>query len=210
MHYDHSVKATDSPWNIAAQTDAFLFDWYDRPENVRLKISFAMACSMKLEPPEAVLDGFKWHDLPKESLIVDLRGGIGSTTLIIAKAVPHLNFVVQDRPTVIEDAETYWAQAAPDLLHSGRVKLEVHNFFKSQTHQKTAVILLRWVMHDWADPLAVQILQQLREAATPDTKLITVDIILPYTCLDASITRQSQHGGSERYEVLVGLASEIG
>ncbi|KAJ7799724.1 hypothetical protein B0H13DRAFT_2390817 [Mycena leptocephala] len=129
--YAHSVKATDSPWNIAAQTDAFLFDWYDRPENAHLKtrFSFAMACSMKLEPPEAVLNGFKWHDLPKELLVVDLGGGIGSTTLIIAKAVPHLNFVVQDRPTVIKDAETYWAQAALDLLHSGRVKLEVHNFF---------------------------------------------------------------------------------
>ncbi|KAJ7829596.1 O-methyltransferase [Mycena olivaceomarginata] len=176
--YAHSVKATDSPWNIAAQTDAFLFDCYDRPENAHLKtrFSFAMACSMKLEPPEAVLNGFKWHDLPQESLVVDLGGGIGSTTLIIAKAVPHLNFVVQDRPTVIKDAETYWAQAAPDLLHSGRVKLE-------------AVFLLRWVMHDWADPLAVQILQQLREAATPDTKLITADIILPYTCPDTSITR---------------------
>ncbi|KAJ7893819.1 S-adenosyl-L-methionine-dependent methyltransferase [Mycena olivaceomarginata] len=143
-----------------------------------------MACSMKLEPPEAVLNGFKWHDLPQESLVVDLGGGIGSTTLIIAKAVPHLNFVVQDRPTVI-----YWAQAAPDLLHSGRVKLEVHNFFEPQPHRKTAVFLLRWVMHDWADPLAVQILQQLREAATPDTKLITADIILPYTCPDTSITR---------------------
>ncbi|KAJ7804899.1 O-methyltransferase, partial [Mycena olivaceomarginata] len=183
--YAHSVKATDSPWNIAAQTDAFLFDWYDRPENAHLKtrFSFAMACSMKLEPPEA------WHDLPQESLVVDLGGGIGSTTLIIAKAVPHLNFVVQDRPTVIKDAETYWAQAAPDLLHSGRVKLEVHNFFEPQPHRKTAVFLLRWVMHDWADPLAVQILQQLREAATPDTKLITADIILPYTCPDTSITR---------------------
>ncbi|KAJ7835193.1 hypothetical protein B0H14DRAFT_2796955 [Mycena olivaceomarginata] len=44
-------------------------------------------------------------------------------------------------------------------------------------------------MHDWADPLAVQSLQRLREAATPDTKLITVDIILPYTSPDASITR---------------------
>ncbi|KAJ7833940.1 O-methyltransferase [Mycena olivaceomarginata] len=169
--YAHSVKATDSPWNIAAQTDAFLFD------------------CMNLEPPEAVLNGFKWHDLPQESLVVDLGGGIGSTTLIIAKAVPHLNFVVQDRPTVIQDAETYWAQAAPDLLHSGRVKLEVHNFFEPQPHRKTAVFLLRWVMHDWADPLAVQILQQLREAATPDTKLITADIILPYTCPDTSITR---------------------
>jgi hypothetical protein len=55
----HSMKPTDSPWNIATKTDAFLFDWYDLPENEHLKtrFSFAMACSGKLEPPAAILQG---------------------------------------------------------------------------------------------------------------------------------------------------------
>ncbi|KAF7372267.1 O-methyltransferase [Mycena venus] len=52
----YSLKATDSPWNIATQTDASLFDWYDWPENAsrKTRFSFAMACSTKLEPPEAI------------------------------------------------------------------------------------------------------------------------------------------------------------
>ncbi|KAJ6568854.1 O-methyltransferase [Mycena capillaripes] len=186
----HSAKATDSPWNIATKTDIFLFDWYDLPENEHLKtrFSFAMACSTKLEPPEAILAGFKWTDLPEDSVIVDVGGGVGSTALIIAKAVPHVNLVVQDRSSVIEDAKIYWADAAPELLHSGHVKLEVHSFFTAQPLKNAAVFLLRWIMHDWADPFAVQILRHLREAAAPDTKLVTVDIILPYTCSDACVT----------------------
>ncbi|KAJ7845650.1 O-methyltransferase [Mycena olivaceomarginata] len=180
----HSTRATDSPWNIAAQTNA--------PENSHLKtrFSFAMACSTKLEPPQAILAGFEWGELPKASLIVDLGGGVGSTTLIIANAVPQAKFVVQDRSSVIEDAKTYWAQTAPQLLRSGRVTLEVHDFFEPQPRRETAVFLLRWVMHDWADPSAVRILKHLRDAATPQTRLITVDIILPYTCHDTSSTRQ--------------------
>ncbi|KAJ7122489.1 O-methyltransferase, partial [Mycena crocata] len=186
----HSATPTDSPWNIAARTDTFLFDWYDRPENEHLKtrFSFAMASSTKLEPPEAILAGFKWADFPQDSLIVDVGGGVGSTALAIAKAVPHLRLVVQDRASVVEDAGMYWADAAPDLIQSGRVKLEVHDFFAAQPHTEAAIFLLRWIMHDWADPSAIQILKRLREAAIPETRLVTVDIILPYTCHDASIT----------------------
>ncbi|KAF7367843.1 O-methyltransferase [Mycena sanguinolenta] len=193
----HSVKSTDSAWNIATKTDAFLFDWYDQPENEHLKtrFSFAMACSIKLEPPESILVGFKWADLPENSIVVDVGGGVGSTALIIAKAVPHLNLVVQDRSSVIEDAKIYWAEAAPHLLESGRVKLRVHNFFAAQPLENAAVFLLRWIMHDWPDPSAIQILRHLRDAATPETKLVTVDIILPYTCSDTSVTNRIPGAG---------------
>ncbi|KAJ7855081.1 hypothetical protein B0H13DRAFT_1903300 [Mycena leptocephala] len=64
-----------------------------------------MACSTKLEPPEAILAGFKWDDLPENSVVVDVGGGVGSTALIIANAFPHLSVVVQDRSSVIEDAK---------------------------------------------------------------------------------------------------------
>ncbi|KAJ7851939.1 hypothetical protein B0H14DRAFT_2581172 [Mycena olivaceomarginata] len=60
----------------------------------------------KLEPPEATLAGFKWCELPDASLVVDLGGGAGSTTLVITKAVTHVNLIVQDRSSVFEDAKT--------------------------------------------------------------------------------------------------------
>lgn len=107
----------------------------------------------------------------------------------------------------IHSSRQYWADAAPELLESGRVKLQgnlscffssitmtqsqiaVHNFFMPQPPTNAAVFLLRWIMHDWNDASAVHILRHLREAATPATRLLTVEIILPYTChnVDAAI-----------------------
>jgi O-methyltransferase domain len=35
--------------------------------------------------------------------VVDVGGGVGSTTLQLMKAYPHLRYLVQDRPNVIAD-----------------------------------------------------------------------------------------------------------
>ncbi|KAG5220045.1 S-adenosyl-L-methionine-dependent methyltransferase [Salix suchowensis] len=44
-------------------------------------------------------------DLPDRSIIVDVGGGLGHTTLNITKEYKHLKFIVQDRPAVIEQAK---------------------------------------------------------------------------------------------------------
>jgi len=38
------------------------------------------------------------------------------------------------------------------------------------------------VLHNWSDKYALKILKHLRDAATPSTKLLVVDVILPYAC----------------------------
>ena len=52
-----------------------------------------------------LISGFDWNSLPAGAKVVDVGGGIGSTTLILAQSVPKLQYVVQDRPLVIEDAK---------------------------------------------------------------------------------------------------------
>lgn len=44
---------------------------------------------------------FPSKGLPKESVVVDIGGGIGSTSVVLATAYPHLRFVVQDREQVV-------------------------------------------------------------------------------------------------------------
>lgn len=60
----------------------------------------------------------------------------------------------------------------------------VHDFFAHQPVRNAAVFILRVILHDWPDDFARRILLQLREAATPGTKLLIADFVLPLACPD--------------------------
>lgn len=48
--------------------------------------------------------GFDWKALPKGAVVVDVGGGVGSQSLVLARAFDHLTLIVQDREPVIKDA----------------------------------------------------------------------------------------------------------
>ena len=62
----------------------------------------------------------------------------------------------------------------------------VHDFFTPQPIRDAAVFLLRVVLHDRPDDFARRILLNLREAATPETKLLIADFVLPLACADSA------------------------
>jgi hypothetical protein len=45
-----------------------------------------------------------------------------------------------------------------------------------------AVYFMRSIIHDWPDDKAKLILKNLREAASPSSKLIIFEMIMPYAC----------------------------
>ncbi|KAJ7821681.1 hypothetical protein B0H14DRAFT_3471315 [Mycena olivaceomarginata] len=96
----------------------------------------AMAGTGSWEAPGAVLHGFDWASLPRGSVVVDVGGGIGSTSMLLASAYAEvdaekytltlinigsggLRFVIQDRPVVVEMGEKAWRAKCPELLDSG-------------------------------------------------------------------------------------------
>ena len=122
------VPPMHAPFNVAFDTKTPYFEWLERPGNeLRLKrFGPAMTGTAAWEIPGAVIVGacpsstagvallrllfhvarfataFPWHDLPDGSLVVDVGGGIGSTSMLLAHAFQHLKFVIQDRPQVVE------------------------------------------------------------------------------------------------------------
>ncbi|KAJ7796023.1 O-methyltransferase [Mycena olivaceomarginata] len=164
----------------------------------------AMAGTGSWEAPGAVLHGFDWASLPRGSVVVDVGGGIGSTSMLLASAYAEvdadgsggLRFVIQDRPVVVEMGEKAWRAKCPELLDSGAVRFQggcfLHlpliliftTFFTPQPVTDAAVFLLRVVLHDWPDAFAHRILLRLREAAAPHTKLVLADFVLPLACVD--------------------------
>ncbi|TFK70271.1 S-adenosyl-L-methionine-dependent methyltransferase, partial [Pluteus cervinus] len=102
----------------------------------------AMTGTCLWDTPGGVLSAFPWQALPRGSVVVDVGGGIGSTTMLLASAFAStsapilppspsteygdfgLKFIIQDRGVVCEMGEKAWREQCPSLLDSGAVKFQ--------------------------------------------------------------------------------------
>ncbi len=83
----HSYESNKTAFNKAHNTKEDLWTWFEAPGN-RLRLArFGTA-----------MNGVEG------SLIVDVGGGVGSQSLVLANHYPHLRFIVQDREAVVRDA----------------------------------------------------------------------------------------------------------
>ncbi|KAF9497029.1 hypothetical protein BDN71DRAFT_1588611 [Pleurotus eryngii] len=183
-----SRKSLLSPREKTAENDV------TRGSRFRLeRFGKAMVGTASWEAPYAILHGFDWASLPPGSTIVDVGGGIGSTSMLLANEFASiresgidlgLKFVIQDRPVVVKMGEKAWRDQRPELLDCGTARFQVHDFFSPQPIKGAAIFLLRAVLHDWPDKFARRILLELRKAATTATKLVIADFVLPLACAD--------------------------
>ncbi|KAF8909109.1 hypothetical protein CPB85DRAFT_1170469, partial [Mucidula mucida] len=73
-----------------------------------------------------------------------------------------------------------WKAESPEALRTGRVEFQVQDFFGKQRVQGADVYLLISILHNWSDVYCAQILNRLREAARPRSKLVVIDAVLSY------------------------------
>ncbi|KAJ7026144.1 S-adenosyl-L-methionine-dependent methyltransferase [Mycena alexandri] len=163
-----------SPFNTAFKTPKTMWEWREEPHNIWRARRFAvgMKGGGDMFPASIFTEGVGGDKLPADALVVDVGGSIGSVTLKIAK----------DLQKEITEGEKFWASSAPDLISSGRVQLQVHNFFEPQSVKDAAVYFMRVVIHDWPDAPAKEIMANTRKAAGPNSKLVLFDLVMPYAC----------------------------
>lgn len=121
-----SEEVQQSAYQRAVGTKLDKWAYYDSGGDLatyrRDRFAAAMSGANKLHPPQAVVTGFDWGKVSYNGLIVDVGGGKGHVSLEIAKAYPGLNFIIEDRPLVVEDAESYWQTHLPSFVKDGKVK----------------------------------------------------------------------------------------
>ncbi|KAJ6475817.1 S-adenosyl-L-methionine-dependent methyltransferase [Mycena vitilis] len=173
-----------SAFNTAFKTPKTMWEWREEPHNVWRARRFAvgMKGGGDIFPATIFTEGIGGDKLPADALVVDVGGSIGSVTLKLTKAFPHLRYIIQDLQKEITEGEKFWASSAPELIESGRVKLQVHNFFEPQPVKDAAVYFMRVVIHDWPDVTAKEIMANTRKAAGADSKLVLFDCVMPYAC----------------------------
>jgi len=85
-----------------------------------------------------------------------------------------MHFIVQDQPDVISVGQTRLP-----LDMKGRVTFMEHDFFRQQPIKAAEVYLLRWILHDWSDAYAIQILRALIPALIQGSKIVICEHVMP-------------------------------
>ncbi|KAH6908342.1 hypothetical protein BKA70DRAFT_1103744 [Coprinopsis sp. MPI-PUGE-AT-0042] len=162
-----SSAKTATALNKAFGTEGLdLWAWFglDTPEQQERKNRFNLGMrGVDAIQKGAICKAYEWKELPEESVIVDVGGGIGTSSIELAKNFPNLQFIVQDLESVVEAGKK--ASNIPrqqenmisgtlqnlDQDVSGRVTFEVQDFFEEQrtSRDHVAVFLLKQVLHDW-------------------------------------------------------------
>ena len=114
-----------------------------------------------------LLTGFDWTGVDRpDAVVVDVGGGHGSISRFLAQHTQHIHFIVQDIPATVK--------AGQDVLPADlqdRVEFMPHDFFTPQT-EAADVYILRWILHNWADGYAEEILRNLVPAMKKGSRVV--------------------------------------
>jgi hypothetical protein len=111
---------------------------------------------------------FDWASLGKAT-VVDVGGGSGGVSVMLARDFKDLNFIVQDLPGAIKGVEEKVPEEVKD-----RIKFMEHDFFKPQPIAAPAY-LLRAVFHNWPDHYCHKILRSLIPALRHGARIVVND-----------------------------------
>lgn len=114
------------------------------------------------------------YDFSQFKRVIDIGGGNGSLLEALLKAYPTLEGTLFDQPQVAAKAARL--QTVAEL--GARLKIEVGNFFESVPGGADAYIL-KYILHDWTDSNAIEILKSCHQAMRAGAKLLVVEAILP-------------------------------
>ncbi|KAL0952702.1 hypothetical protein HGRIS_006938 [Hohenbuehelia grisea] len=186
-----------SPFSIALNDNTDMFAWFNKPENAASGRRFAAGWKGlgDRHPPELFTSAIDWKALEAGSTVVDVGANVGTVTLFLAKAFPHLRYIVQDLEFVInKTAKSFWSENCPEAITDGLVELQVHDFFKVMPITAD-IYFMRFVIHDWPEVDAMRIMKNVRAAAQPSSKLILFENVIPQANFEESEASPSASNG---------------
>ncbi|RDW60593.1 O-methyltransferas-like protein [Coleophoma cylindrospora] len=105
--------------------------------------------------------------------IVDIGGGRGHVLVAIQEEAPAGfggRLILQDRPDVIDSL-------LPDDIPN--IEKMPYDFFTPQPIKDAHIYLLRRILHDFYEPVCVQILKNIASAMGPTSRLLIGEMIMP-------------------------------
>ena len=122
--------------------------------------------SLSVVMTPAVTASYEWSRFP---VIADIGGGIGTQLVDILDASPSCRGILYDQPEVVASA-----------IPHDRVQRIGGDFFQS-VPTGADLYLLRFIIHNWAEQEAVVILEHIRHAMKPGSRVAIIEQVIPET-----------------------------
>lgn len=163
----HSIKSGENATQFTCGMDSWAYR--DQHPEEQAIFNSAMTGNSRSEA-RAVIEAF---DFTQFNCIVDIGGGHGLLLKEIVLACPAARGTLFDQPGVIASADQEPLSAAL----AGRYQAIAGSFFESVPHDGDAYIM-KLILHDWADPEAIQILRTCHQAMLPTARLVIIERVI--------------------------------
>jgi hypothetical protein len=138
--------------------------WSWLAEHPRERALFDLAME---QGKEQRVDRFAPVEWRGDETVVDVGGGNGSLLAALLDRRPGLRGIVFDLPETVRD----------EAALGERIEFVAGDFFERVPEGD--VYVLSTILHDWDDEHATRILQTIRAAAKPDSRLLVIDSVVP-------------------------------
>lgn len=121
-----------------------------------------------------VLEALRDHDFSRIHTFCDVAGGYGHLMCALLQAHPDMAGIVFDLPDVVEDVDQLWASK---LGLQARCRHVGGDMFESVP--SADAYSLKMILHDWNDGECIEILSNIRKAATGAARVFIVEHVVP-------------------------------
>ena len=170
-----SEEPTETGFNIENSTDkSFYLELAENPERAR-RFGGGMRFMTRgsLYDLGHLIRGYDWESIDAAGgTVVDIGGGHGGVSRALASSFPCIKFVVQDLPGTAQEGQ----DILPEKL-KGRISFQGHDFFTEQPVKDADIYFFRFILHNWSDKYAVQILKNLLPAMKNGAKVVIYEFL---------------------------------
>jgi SAM-dependent methyltransferase len=149
--------------------DTFFNYMASHPEDAAI-FNGSMAAYQTLNAPAVV----GAYDFSAARTVMDVGGGTGTLMAHILRAHPAIRGSIFEMPHVAAEAR----ERVASLGLKERCDIVDGDFFASIPAGQDIYILSQ-ILHDWDDAKSLRILENIRKAMRPDSKLLVVETVLP-------------------------------
>jgi O-methyltransferase/methyltransferase family protein len=179
------------------------FDYLSSEPEVAKVFNRAMAETTEMSVG-ALLAAYPFDRYPT---VVDVGGGIGQLLAAIVAVTPNTHGILYDLPHAVAEAPTLLSRhGVADM-----VRVEQGSFFDC-VPTGGDIYVLKMIIHDWPDEQAIEILRNVRAAATIGTPILLIEMVIPdhrrdfaghWTNLEMLLMQAGRERTAEQYRDLL-------